>query len=209
MDFGFSNPRVIRRFVTLMAVLTFVMFSVWVLFVGPSIETPPGDYEVREGDILLGDRNYDEALERFDAALKEMPDHRGALMGRAIVFLKTKQWDKSEAAFTYLIDYLTRTLKPDDPTGRATLAAAYANRGILYDLTDRYEKALADYVEALRIDEGAVDGPSLFDKILYNSPKPSTVRDRARYIYEQLQLPEDQRVMRKPDRDAQERMYKP
>lgn len=209
MNFGISNPRVIRRFIVLMALLTFGMYTVWALFLGPNADAPPGDYEVRQGDILLSDRKYAEALERFDAALKEMPDHRGALMGRAIVFLKTEQWDKSETEFTYTIDYLTRTLQPDDTTGRAALAAAYANRGILYDLTDRYEKALADYVQSLRIDEGAVDGPSLFDQILYNTPTPSTVRDRARYIYEQLQLPEDKRVMRKPKRDSKERMYKP
>ena len=199
---------VLSRFVVLMFVTTalLVIFRADIL---PQLSSPPGDYEVRQGDILLGDRKYAEALDRFDAALEEQPDHRGALMGRGIVFLKTEQWDDAEAEFTYLIDYLRRTLEHDDTTGRGALAAAHANRGILYDLTDRHEQALGDYVEALRIDEGAVDGPSLFDKILYNTPRPSTVRDRARYIYEQLQLPESQRVMRMPERDAQERMYKP
>lgn len=209
MTLGLSNPRVLRRFIILMAVLTFAMFTFWVLIYQPFAETPPGDYEVRQGDILLGDRKYEEALERFNAALEEMPDHRGAVMGRAIVFLKTERWDDAEAEFTYLIDFLNETLADDDPTGRGTLAAAYANRGILYDLTGRYEMAFADYVRSLQVDEGAVDGPSLFDKILYNAPKPSTVRDRARYIYEQMQLPEEERLMRVPERDAQERMYKP
>ncbi len=209
MNFGFSNPRVLRRFVILMALLTFGAFSFWALYYTPFLESPPGDFETRQGDIFLGDRKYDQALERFDAALEVMPDHRGALMGRAIVFLKTEQWDEAEAAFTYLIDFLGRTLEPDDPTGRGTLAAALANRGILYDLTGRHERALVDYVYSLRVDEGAVDGPSLFDKILYNVPKPSTVRDRARYLYEQFQLPEEQRVLRMPERDARERMYKP
>jgi hypothetical protein len=46
-------------------------------------------------------------------------------------------------------------------------------------------------------------------KILYGSEDVSTVRDRARYIYEQLQLPEDQRLMRVPELDEKQRMYKP
>jgi hypothetical protein len=37
----------------------------------------------------------------------------------------------------------------------------------------------------------------------------STVRDRAIYIYEQLQLPEGERLLRIPELDAKQRMYKP
>jgi hypothetical protein len=35
------------------------------------------------------------------------------------------------------------------------------------------------------------------------------VLKRAQYIYEQLQLPEGQRLMRIPELDAEQRMYKP
>ncbi|MFQ5763476.1 MAG: tetratricopeptide repeat protein, partial [Rhodospirillales bacterium] len=172
-------------------------------------QAPPGDYEVRQGDILLGDGEYDAALERFNAALEVSPDHRGALMGRGLVFLQSGRHVEAEAELTYLIKYLSENLTPDDVTGYAVYAAAYSNRGILYDRTGRYEEALADYIQALKIDEGAVDGPSLIDKVIYGTPRPSTVRDRAIYLKQQLALPEGERVLKIPEKDTEQRMYKP
>jgi len=202
------NPRVLRRFIILLGILTFVSFSVWGV-VHMIANEAPGDYYVREGDILLGDRKYDEAIARFDKALAEQPNHRGALMGRAIAFLQSGRPVEAEAEFTHLIDYLRRTLKPDDPTGRGTLATAYANRGILHDRQGRYRKAFADYVEALKTDMKVLDGPTLFDKILYGTPRPSTVQKRALYLKQQFELPPEKRLMRVPEIDAEQRMYKP
>lgn len=202
-----TSPRVIRRFIIVAGVATFVMFTFWAV-VKQYVQVAPGDYEVRQGDILLGDKKFDEALERFTAALKKAPDHRGALMGRAIVFLQTSRYAEAEAEFTHLIDNLTATVAPDDPTGIAVLAGAYANRGIMYDRMGQYEKALKDYVQALKIDEGAVEGPGLVDKILY-SASPSTVRKRAIYLHQQLALPKEERLLHVPELDAQQRMYKP
>ncbi len=205
---AFTNPRVVRRFIILMAVATFGMFTFRAVLEN-YVQGPPGDYEVRQGDIFLGDGKYDAALDRFNAALDVMPDHRGALMGRGLVFLQTERYAEGEAEFTYLIKYLTKTLEPGDITGTAVLAGAYSNRGILYDRTGRYEKALADYIEALKVDEGAIDGPGLVDKVIYGTPRPATVRQRAIYLTEQLALPEDRRVLRLPEKDAEQRMYKP
>jgi tetratricopeptide (TPR) repeat protein len=202
-----TSPRVIRRFIIVAAVATFVMFTFWAV-VKQYVQVPPGDYEVRQGDILLGDKKFDEALERFNAALKKAPDHRGALMGRAIVFLQTSRYAEAEAEFTHLIDNLTATVAADDPTGIAVLAGAYANRGIMYDRMGQYEKALKDYVQALKTDEGAVEGPGVIEKILY-SASPSTVRKRAIYLHQQLALPKEERLLRVPELDAQQRMYKP
>lgn len=204
----FTTPRVLRRFVILMGIATFVMFTFWAV-ANNYFQAPAGDFEVRQGDILLGDGKYDLALERFDAALAVSADHRGALMGRALVFLQAGRTNEAEAEFTYLIDYLIGTLDHDDITGQATLAAAYANRGILHDRDRRYEKALADYVAALKVDEGALDGPNLIEKVIYGTPRPSTVRDRAIYLGQQLALPEDQRLLILPEKDAEQRMYKP
>ena len=204
-----TNPRVIRRLIIIMAVTTFAMFTFWTVIKPLFVAVPPGDYEVRQGDILLGDKKYEEALDRFDAALREMPNHRGALMGKAIALLQMERFDEAEAAFTHTIAYLTENLAPDDPTGTAVLAGAYANRGILYDRTARYEQALADYIQALKIDEEAVKGPGVVDKILYVMPRPATVRDRAIYLREQLALPEEERILRVPEKDAEQRMHKP
>jgi len=201
------NERVLRRFVKLMAVLI-----VGAMLVGLAVKWfsggEPGDYEVRQGDQRLSEGDYAAALEAFDAALKEMPDHRGALMGRALVFMQTGRHDEAFGEFRYIIDVLGDSLAPDDATGRAALAAAYANRGILHDRRGEYRAALDDYVRSLQIDEGAVEGPGVIHEILYGY-KSSTVRDRARYIYEQLQLPEGQRQLSIPELDEEQRMYKP
>ena len=205
---GLTSPRVVRRLIILMGVATFVMFSAWAVL-NNYLQAPPGDFEVRQGDIMLGDKKYDEAIERFNAALEVSPDHRGALMGRALAYLQTDRFAEADADFTYLIDYLKKNLEADDITGYAVYAAAYANRGILYDRAGQYEKAFADYIQALRIDEGAVDGPGIVDRVLYGTPRPSTVRKRARYLHEQLALPPEKRVLRVPEKDAEQRMYKP
>jgi tetratricopeptide (TPR) repeat protein len=202
------NPRVLRRFIIIVAVSTFVMFTLWAV-VQEFVAAPPGDYEVRKGDILLGDRAYDEAIDWFDEALAAEPDHRGALMGRGIALLQLERFAEAEAEFTHLIERLTETLAPDDATGRAVLAGAYANRGILYDRVGRYEEALASYIQALRIDATAVEGPGLLHKIIYGNPRPASIEKRALYLQEQLALPEDQRLLRVPEIDEEQRMHKP
>jgi len=62
---------------------------------------------------------------------------------------------------------------------------------------------------SLKTDEGVVSGPDVVHKILYGNSRPSTVRKRARYIAEQLKLPPDMRVLRIPEIDNKQRMYKP
>ena len=123
--------------------------------------------------------------------------------------MQAERYTEAEAEFTYSIKFLNANLEPDDMTGIAVYAAAYANRGILYDRTGRYEKALADYIQALRIDEGAIDGPAIVDRVIYGTPRPATVRKRAIYLQQQLALPANQRVLRIPEKDSEQRMYKP
>jgi tetratricopeptide (TPR) repeat protein len=204
----FIHPRVVRRFVILTAVATFAMFSLWAVLTNYT-QAPRGDFEVRQGDILLGDEKFDAAIERFDAALKATPNHRGALMGRALAYLQSRRYPEAEAEFTRLINSLRDSLAADDGTGHAAFAAAYANRGILYDRTGRYQKALSDYMQALKIDPGAVAGPGFVDKIIYGVSKPSTVRDRAIYLQQQLALPPEKRLLTLPAEDAKQRMHKP
>ncbi len=207
-DVSPDSSRVLKRYVALMVVATVVMFGFWAVIRQFSM-SPPGDYEVRQGDIFLSDGEYAKAIERFNAALDNSPNHRGALIGRGIAFTQLKKYPEAKAEFTYVIKFLSRNLEPDDATGKAALAAAYANRGIINDRTGRYKEALADYVSALKIDEEITKGPGLVDKIIYGTPKPATVRQRAIYIEKQLALPKDKRLLRIPEIDEKQRMYKP
>ncbi len=204
------NPRVLRRFIFLMAILTVGGFIFWDI-VDDFVNRPPGDYYTEVGDLRLRDRLYDDALEAFDKALEEAPDHRGALMGRALVFIATERYETAIGELDNLIERLEARLEaePDDATGRGVLAAAYANRGIVHDRMGQYQTALDDYIAALRVDAGILEGPDIFQKLLYAGEHVSTVRDRARYLYEQLQLPEEERLLSVPELDEQQFMYKP
>ena len=83
------KPNIIKRFVIYMAILTFVMFTVWG-FVKSFMNRPPGDYETEVCDIRLKDKKYGEALEAANIALEKTPNHRGAAMCKALVFISQK-----------------------------------------------------------------------------------------------------------------------
>jgi tetratricopeptide (TPR) repeat protein len=202
------NEAVLRRFIIIVAIVTLagVTLSAGIQeFLAPAM----GDYETRKGDQLLTEGEFEEAIVWFERALAISPDHRGALMGRAIAYQQSGRADEAEVAFGHLIQMLQQTLAADDRTGRAVLAGAFANRGILRDRSGRHIEALADYRQALAIDAGAVDGPGLFHRILYGNTRPATVEKRARYLEQQLALPEAERRLSDPEADARQRMHKP
>ena len=202
------NTNVLKRFIIYLAILTFVMFTVWAL-VRSFMNRPPGDYETEVCDIRLKDKKYDEAVEVADIALKKMPNHRGAIMCKALVYISQKQYREASDQLDYLINFLEKNLEDDDKTGIGTLAAAYANRGIIKDRKEDYEGALKDYVKALGIDYESVAGPGLGTVILNYKFKSSSVKERALYLNEQLQLPENERILKIEELDEGQVMHKP
>ena len=202
------STKVLRRFIIYMAILTFVMFTVWAL-VRSFMNRPPGDYETEVCDIRLKDKLYDQALQAANTALEKSPDHRGAIMCKALVFISQKMYLEATEELNYLINFLKKTVKDDDLTGVGTLAAAYANRGIIKDRKKDYQGALQDYLKALGIDHKAVAGPGLGTVILNFKFKSSSVKERALYLNEQLQLPESERVLRIEELDEGQVMHKP
>ena len=202
------STKVLRRFIIYMAILTFVMFTVWAL-VRSFMNRPPGDYETEVCDMRLKDKLYDQALQAANTALEKSPDHRGAIMCKALVFISQKMYLEATEELNYLINFLKKTVKDDDLTGVGTLAAAYANRGIIKDRKKDYQGALQDYLKALGIDHKAVAGPGLGTVILNYKFKSSSVKERALYLNEQLQLPESERVLSIQELDEGQVMHKP
>ena len=191
-----------------MAILTFVMFTIWG-FVRSFMDRPPGDYETEVCDIRLKDKLYDQAIEAANNALKKTPNHRGAVMCKALVFISQKKYSEANKQLSDLITFLEKNLQKDDKTGIGTLAAAYANRGIIKDRNKDYEGALQDYIKALGIDHEAVAGPGLGAVILNYKFKSSSVKERALYLNEQLQLPADERILSIKELDEGQVMHKP
>ena len=76
-----------------MAILTFVMFTVWAL-IKSFRNRPPGDYHTEVCDIRLKDKKYNEGLDAANIALEKTPDHRGAIMCKALIFISMKESKK-------------------------------------------------------------------------------------------------------------------
>ena len=203
-----ASANVLKRFIIYMAILTFVMFTVWA-FVRSFMDRPAGDYETEVCDIRLKDKLYEKALTAANIALEKTPNHRGALMCKALVFISEKKYIKANKVLTDLIIFLEKNVEEDDTTGIGTLAAAYANRGIIKDREKDYQGALKDYIKALGIDHEALAGPGLGTVILNYKFKSSSVRERALYLNEQLQLPEEERVLSIQELDEGQVMHKP
>ena len=199
---------VLKRFIVYMAILTFVMFTVWAL-IRSFMNRPPGDYETEVCDNRLKDKLYDKAIQAANTALEKTPNHRGAIMCKALVFISQKMYLEANEELNYLINFLEKTVEDDDRTGIGTLAAAYANRGIIKDRNKNYQGALEDYIKALGIDYEAVAGPGLGTIILNYKFKSSSVQERALYLNEQLQLPENERVLSIKELDEGQVMHKP
>ena len=161
------------------------------------VEKNPGDYNVRKGNYRLEDAQYDEAFKEFTEALQKTPDHAMARLGLATTYMQTGRDTEALQELNLVIE-----LKPE-------LAAAFANRGILYDRSGEYEKALADYRKALELDPEILEGPGFLWRFMRNvDEKPPTIEDRADYLEAELAKPEAERLLKVPDLDEKQQMYK-
>lgn len=160
-------------------------------------DSAPGDFEVRTGHYRLEDGLHEEAIREFEAALAKDPEHAGALLGLATTYLQMGRLEEAVAGFD-------RVLAADPE-----LAVAYADRGIAWDRLGEHEKALADYRAALELDQDLAKGPGWLWRFLRNVPEPPpTIRDRADYLEAELAKPPEERLLRLPEKDAEQRMYK-
>jgi len=161
-------------------------------------ETVPGEGKYRLANKYLEDGNLQEALDLFNESLTTNPDYPEAYLGKAIALMELKRYDESRTAFDSAIR-LNRNF-----------AEAYANRGILNDRTGHYREAIRDYRRALELNPRLAKGPGWLWRFLHNvQERPPTIADRADYLEAELRKPEDKRLLRIPELDKQQRMYRP
>ena len=161
------------------------------------MEVTPGENRCRLANKYLEDGNYDEALQILDELLVENTEYKEAHLTKAITLLQMGWLDESRKSFD-------RYIGSDNH-----YAQAYADRGILNDRDGRYEAALHDYRKALKLDPELAEGPGWLWRFLRNIPDPPpTIADRADYLEEQLKKPESERLLRVPELDSKQRMYK-
>jgi tetratricopeptide (TPR) repeat protein len=160
-------------------------------------ETVPGENKYRLANKYLEDGKYEDALNAFDESLSINPSHAPTHIGRAITLMQLKRTDEARIHFDKAIEL-------DEKSG-----LAYSNRGILNDRTGRYEEAVRDYRKAIELNPKLTKGPGLLWRFLHNvDERPPTIADRADYIETELNKPEGERLLRVPEIDEQQRMYK-
>ena len=83
------NERVLKRFIIYLAILTFVMFTVWALIRSFS-NRPPGDYETTVCDNRLKDKEYNKAINNaINKAINNGETHLSILKSNRLV---SKVW---------------------------------------------------------------------------------------------------------------------
>ena len=186
-----------RNFITPAIALTVLIIFGYFYYQYTVRENTPGENRYRMANKHLEDGNYEEALKVFDEVIASYPDYKDAYMGRGIALMQMQEFEKSRRDFD-------KALALDK-----NFAAAYANRGILNDRTGRYEEAMRDYRKAVSLNPDLAEGPGWFWRFLRNIPeRPPSILDRADYIESQLKKPEAERLLRVPEIDEQQRMYK-
>ena len=161
------------------------------------VEKTPGDYNVRKGNYRLEDGQYEEAVKEFSEALEKNPDHAMALLGLAVTHMQMGNESQALEEFSQVVEK-----NPE-------LAAAYADRGILYDRMGKHPEALADYKKAMALDPEILEGPGWLWRFMRNiDEKPPTIKDRAAYLEAELAKPEAERLLKVPEIDEKQRMYK-
>lgn len=156
----------------------------------------PGVTSYLDANSLFEDREYERALEYYARALEEDPDLVPALRGMTNSLVQLGRFDEALGVINQAIE------------SEPLFGGHYATRGIIHDHMGRYEEAMADYEHALELDPELSEGMHWLDRLLYNVQEaPPTPADRLRYLKEQFALPEDQRVLRVPEIDAEQQPY--
>jgi len=169
----------------------------WSIYDGAIREKSGGESAYHAANKYFEDGSYEDALNSYQQAAAENQQFIHAKRGIARSLMQLERYEEALIAFNDAIEQ-----EPE-------FGASYANRGILNDRMGNYEEAIADYQKALQLNPEIADGPSWLTRFLRNQAnKPPTILDRMNYLQAELAKPEDQRVLKVPIKDEEQRPYK-
>ncbi len=169
----------------------------WTVYDGYSIDRHPESQTLQAALRYLEDGQYGEAMDEYRGVLRRDSGNVAAQRGRAQALMQLGKHHEALAVFDEVI------------AAEPTYGVTYANRGILRDRIGDYAGALDDYLRAMELEPEVAEGPGFLTRFMRNQPqKPPTILDRANYLKEQLALPEEKRLLRVPEKDAEQRPYK-
>lgn len=179
------------------AIVLAFMWVGWSIYEGFMKDASPDAQQLAAAFRFMEDGRNQDALDTYQRLLDDSPDNLFALRGKA-------------QALMQIGEHRSALLAYDEAIRRAPeVGVTYANRGILKDRMGDYGGALEDYEKALELEPEVAEGPGFITRFLRKqAEKPPTVGDRARYLREQLAKPEAERLLRLPEKDAQQRPYK-
>ncbi len=178
----------------------------WAAYDNFSGDDSPHRMALETGRKYFKDGDYESALTEFRAILDQAPGQIEALDGLARSLMQLDRPDQAMQAFNAVLarapDYA------ETPAMKPLFGATYANRGILNDRLGNYEAAIVDYERAAALEQELDEGPHWLIRFLRNQPEAqATILQRAQYLRAQLALPEDERLLRVPEKDAEQRPY--
>jgi tetratricopeptide (TPR) repeat protein len=186
-----------RNLITAIIGLSVLVFIGYAFIQVTTKESVPGENQYRLANKYLVDGDMENAIKVFNEVILLNPEYSPTYLGKAITLMQMGELDGAMEEFN-------RAIEID-----GNFAEAYANRGILNDRTGRFNEAVSDYRKAVELKPELTDGPGLVWRFLHLADKrPPTLIDRADYIEAELKKPESERLLRVPEIDSQQRMYK-
>lgn len=185
----------IYKILVRISLVLFIFFSLWLIW-DHFINRPEEAKHYLTANNAFKDKNYDLALKEYFNSLKYNQEDVYSLEGVARSYMELKLYDNAESFFIKVIN-----INPD-------FAPAYANLGVLYDRQKKYKLAIFNYKKALQLNSELSKGMHWIDRLLYDVREtPSNIADRALYLEEQLNLPENERILNMPNIDDKQLNY--
>lgn len=165
------------------SIILFILFTCWLLY-DHFINRPPEMRYYLSGNTAFKDKRYDTSLENYFKAFSYDQTDVYIIEGIARSYMELNDYENS-------LKYFDLAIKTDKE-----FAPAYANLGVLYDRKKDYINAIKYYDTALRLDKELSEGMHWIDRLLYDvREKPPTIMDRLKYLNDQMNLPENKRIL--------------